>query len=467
MTLALSDSRDLTLAAFRRVAWDGEDVELGAAGLRRMSESRRAFEAFLAAHEGERLYGITTAHHSGARTLLSGTARAEYARRIPATPASFGPPLPERLVRGIVVARLAGFLSGASAVRPALGEAVAAMLQEPMPRVPARGHGDSGEIIVLRAVFGRLEERVALETKEGMALINGAPAAAAALADGTLAAGERLGVAEELLALALEAARAPHAHLDPALEAAWSDPYEQTSLRRLRQLLEGGHEDRGAYQAAVAFRNVPRLAGWLRRVHAQAQDSATVSLAAPGDNPLFAAEGDGERPARILSNAGYHDPRAAPTLNALALGWAEAASLGAVLATRLAELPDGLLGAEAQPAVSLLSMTALGWAEEARLATSPTLISLGGSPPSDTSSPALLAWRLAEDAGTCLQAVLAVLAVLSAHTIYVTGRRPPPGLAEWSQRILEAFPPDAHPSRYGESLQAIADQIEHTVHPGG
>ncbi len=467
MTVALSDPRDLTLAVFRRVAWDGEDVTVGVAGSERMSQSRRAFEAFVAAHEGEHLYGITTAHHSGAKVLLSREARAAYARRIPATPASFGPPLPERLVRGIVVARLAGFLGGASAVRPELGEAVAGMLAEPMPVVPARGHGDSGEIIVLRAVFGGLENRVELETKEGMALVNGAPAAASALADCTLAAQGRLRVAEELLALALEAALAPEAHLDPALDAAWSDPYEQVSLQRLRKLLQGGHDHRGGYQAAVAFRNVPRLAGWLRRVEAQARQSATISLSAPGDNPLFAAGGDGPAGARILSNAGYHDPRAAPTLNALALGWAEMASLAAVLATRLAELPGGLAAVEPQPAVSLLSMTALGWAEEARLAASPTLISLGGSPPSDTSSPALLAWRLAEDAGTCLQAVLAVLAVLAAHTIYVTGRRPPPRLAQWSQRILEAFPPDSHASRYGPALQAIADHIEQTVRTAG
>ncbi len=170
-------------------------------------------------------------------------------------------------------------------------------------------------------------------------------------------------------------------------------------------------------------------------MQAQAEECAAISLSAPGDNPAFALE-----PSRVLSNAGYHDPRAAPALNALAAAWADLASLAAVQAARLAEDPDGLSASEAEPEVSLLSMTALGWAEEARLAAAPTLISLGGSAPSDTSSPALLAWRLAEEAGAALQATLAALAVISAHTLAVAGRRVPPALAARAARRDEALP---------------------------
>ncbi len=112
-------------------------------------------------------------------------------------------------------------------------------------------------------------------------------------------------------------------------------------------------------------------------------------------------------------------------------------------------------------------MTALGWAEEARLAAAPTLISLGGSPPSDTSSPALLAWRLAEDAGACLQAGLASLAVLAAHTIAAAGRPLPPALHERFDATLERFPRRLHTSGYQDALGRIADDIERRVHPVG
>jgi histidine ammonia-lyase len=370
------------------------------------------------------------------------------------------------MVRGIVAARVSGFVNGAAAVRPELAQAVAAMLSASMPIVPARGHGEPGEIGTLRAVFGELEDKLELEPKEGMALINGAPAAAAALADIALAAANRLAVAEETFALAFDAAQAPMAHLDPALDDAWRDPYEACALARLRELLNGSIAHRTGHQSAVAFRDTPRALGWQRRLQSWIEECAAISLSAPGDNPIFAPADNHGRSARILSNAGYHDARAAPMINAVASGWADLASLAAVQATRLAESPTGLAAHENEPEVTLLSMTALGWAEEARHAASQTLISLGGSPPSDTSSPALLAWRLAEDAGGCLQAVLATLAVLAVHTMIAEERHPPEQLRDRFDRVRERFPPGTHTREYGVSLEDIAADIEKQIYNG-
>ena len=123
-----------------------------------------------------------------------------------------------------------------------------------------------------------------------MALVNGAPCAAAALADAALGARGRLAVLEEAFALALEAVRAPHAHLDPALDGGWRDPHEAASLGSLRALLEDGATERRSHQVAVAFRDAPRLLGWFRRVLQQAEECAAISLSAPGDNPTFAPE---------------------------------------------------------------------------------------------------------------------------------------------------------------------------------
>jgi histidine ammonia-lyase len=466
MSIVLAAPGDLDLAAFRRIAWEGETVELSRAAVERMAASRRAFEEFVTAAGERHFYGITTAHHRGAGVLLEAEARVAYARRIPPTPASFGLPLPERMVRGIVAARVSGFVSGAAGVRPELAHVVAAMLSAPMPTVPARGHGEPGEIGTLRSVFGALEDELELEAKEGMALINGAPAAAAALADIALAGMNRLAVAEEILALSFEAAHGLEAHIDPALDEAWRDSHEAAALARLRELLAGSSARRPGHQSAVAFRDTPRLLGWQRRLQSWIEECAAISLAAPGDNPIFARGDDHGRSARILSNAGYHDARAAPMINAMARGWADLASLAAVQATRLAESPTGLAAQESQPEVTLLSMTALGWAEEARHAAGPTLISLGGSPPSDTSSPALLAWRLAEDAGTCLQGVLANLAVLAVHTIIADGRRPPEPLGERFEHVRERFPQDTRAPEYGVSLAAVAEEIEKQIHNG-
>jgi len=47
--------------------------------------------------------------------------------------------LDERVVRGIVFARLADFIGGHAKVRPELARRVAALLDGPMPRVPLAG----------------------------------------------------------------------------------------------------------------------------------------------------------------------------------------------------------------------------------------------------------------------------------------------------------------------------------------
>jgi histidine ammonia-lyase len=227
--------------------------------------------------------------------------------------------------------------------------------------------------------------------------------------------------------------------------------------------VSGGDPERRPYQAAVAFRNAPRTLGWVRRVQAQVEACAEISLRAPGDNPSFLGPGPDNAPPRIASNAGYHDPRAAPSLNALAATWADLAGLAATQATRLAEDPAGLSAAETAPRVSLHTMTALGWAEEARVAAAPTFMSLGGSAPSDTSSPALLAWRLADDAGACLEAVLAVLAVLAVHTIDAAGRPVPPALEGLAAAVRTAFDGDVPPAGYGAALAAVAVELARRV----
>ena len=89
--------------------------------------------------------------------------RSARARRRPRglwTAASFGEPLPERVTRAIVLARLANLVDGHAGARPALALAVAAMLDGgPLPAVPARGNGGSGEILALGHLFGELAER--------------------------------------------------------------------------------------------------------------------------------------------------------------------------------------------------------------------------------------------------------------------------------------------------------------------
>ena len=113
-----------------------------------MERAHAAFEAFLAARlaedPGALLYGVTTGPGDAGDAVLSDRARGTRPRGL-WTAASFGEPLPERVTRAIVLARLANLVDGHAGARPSLALAVAAMLDGgPLPAVPARGTAGPG-----------------------------------------------------------------------------------------------------------------------------------------------------------------------------------------------------------------------------------------------------------------------------------------------------------------------------------
>src|SRR5689334_20183432 len=212
MSVTIATRADITPDALRRVAWEGEDAELAPAALERMDRAHASFTAFVEARiaedPGALIYGTTTAPGDGAAVALTAEAQARRPTRL-WTAHAFGAPLPDRVVRGIVLARLANFVDGHAAVRAHVATAVTAMLGAPLPEVPAQGNGGAGEIVALGRLFYDLSARLDLHPKERMGLINGSPCAAALVADIALAGQARLALAESVLALAVEAARAP------------------------------------------------------------------------------------------------------------------------------------------------------------------------------------------------------------------------------------------------------------------
>src|SRR5690349_22296160 len=131
MTLPLASRTDIDLDAVRRVAWEGEGVAFTPEALARMDDSHASFmalvEARLAADPGALIYGTTTAPGDGAAVALTPEAQARRPTRL-WTAHTFGEPLPDRVVRAIVLARLSNFVEGNAAVRAEVARAVAGML---------------------------------------------------------------------------------------------------------------------------------------------------------------------------------------------------------------------------------------------------------------------------------------------------------------------------------------------------
>jgi histidine ammonia-lyase len=474
LTVILNKRADMTLTAFYRVAWKGENVRLGQRAMRRIAASRRSFLELIDKDPAVVIYGVTTAMGERANQRLSQQERDLHARIKPFPAAtSFGDYLPERAVRGIVFARLANFLEGHSATTPRIAQAVAEMLDgEPMPPVAASGQGGAGEILALYPLFAELSKRFDLEVKERGTLINGSPCAAALIADAAVAGRRRLQLALETFALSIEAFRAPLEHYDEALESLWGDPDEAAALRALRTYLSGTGGRRN-YQAPVSYRIVPRILGHAHRAVSAAERAASVSLSSVSDNPVY-LEPDRKHPyGRCISTGGYHNAWAAPALDDLAGIWADICLLcdrhgGKLLNGQISHLPDQLLvgrqpgQSDGRGNIGYVSMAANGYIEQAKSAAQRTFIPGSDSSASgqdDVATPAFLAWTKEARAARCLDASLAMLGVIASQAFYVTDRLAPRALRNYLEFIRAYVPPVIEDRILGPELDRLTDAI--------
>jgi histidine ammonia-lyase len=470
MGVPVSTRADITLDAVRRVAWEGEAVELAPEALARMDRCHAAFRAYVDARvaedPGALIYGTTTAPGDGAAVALTAEAQARRPTRL-WTAHAFGEPLPERVARAIVLARLANFVEGHAAARGSLAQAVAALLEAPLPPVPAQGSGGAGEIVALGRLFYDLSGRMELTPKERMALINGSPCAAALVADIALAGGRRLALAEAVFALAAEVAGAPRDAYAADFEELWGDEHETAALRALRELLAGGAEERQTHQASVSFRILPRVLGAARRAQAAAEAAAAVGLRAVTDNPVFVPP-DGARPlGAVISNGGYHNARAPAAIDGLGAAWADLCQLAQRVTDRLFQHPvTAPLLARDEWTMKPLHMVQTGFAEEARAHAGATLLSLGGFGQNDVPSMGFLAWRKADAVGGCLDSALAVLAALGAQALHGAGRQPPAALTGLVGEVRAVFPPIAEVRPVGVDVEALAAAFRRRVFAG-
>ena len=471
MSVSIATRADITPEAVRRVGWEGEAIALAPAAIERMDGAHASFRAFVDARvaedPGALIYGTTTAPGDGAAVALTAEAQARRPTRL-WTAHAFGAPLPERVVRAIVLARLANFVDGHAAVRAEVASAVAAMLDgAPLPEVPGQGNGGSGEIVALGRLFYGLSARLDLHPKERMALINGSPCAAALVADVALAGRGRLALAESVVALAVEAARAPLEAYSADLEPLWDDEHETAALRALRGLVAGGAPDRQAHQGAVSFRILPRVLGQLRRAQAEAEHAAGVALRSVTDNPVYVLP-DAERPlGTVISTGGYHNARGPAAMDGVGSAWADLCQLAQRLTDKLLQHPSTApLLARDEWTMKPLHMVQTGWAEEARALAGPTLLSLGGFGQNDVPSMSFLAWRRADAIGRCLDASLAILAALGAQALHAAGQAPPPALAALVDDVRAVFPPVEGVRALGPDGDALAAAFRRRVFDG-
>lgn len=479
MTVVLDKRWDVSLESFYRVAWCRENVRLSDAAMRRITAARTSFLNLIEDDPTVVIYGVTTSMGEMAHQRLTFEERERHARIKPFPAAtSFGEYLPDRVVRGIVLARLSNFIEGHAATTPRIAEAVARMLDgDAMPQIATAGQGGAGEILALYPLFAELSRAFDLQVKERGSLINGSPCAAALVADAALAARRRMRLILQTFALSIEAFRAPLEHYDAALETLWGDPDETAVLQALRGLLAGASDGRRHYQAPVSYRIVPRVLGHAHRAVAAAEHAASVSLASISDNPVYlppdAEHPDAEHPnGRCISTGGYHNSIATPALDGLAAIWADICLLCERHSTKLmngrvSQLPDMLLigrqpgESDGRGHIGYVPMAAAGYVEQAKATASHTFIhgSDAGQGQDDVASPVFHAFSKEQRAGRLLDASLAMLAVVSSQALHVTDRLPPPPLREFTSMVRLHVPPLVEDRILGPELGRLAEAL--------
>ena len=354
--------RDLTIDNVIEVARGRRAVQLDPAAADRMRASRAVIERLVA--DGATVYGVTTGFGDLADVRIEPSQTAELQRNLVRSHAAgVGTPLPDEVVRAMLVLRANALAVGLSGVRVELVELLISMLNGAIhPVVPSRGSlGASGDLAPLAHIalvlIGEGEASVdgagpgsgrealeragllpmTLEAKEGLALLNGTQLmcgiGALALHDA-----QRLALLADVMgAMSLEAMLGTAAAFAEELVAARPHRGQVASARHLRELLDGSeigasHATSGhKVQDAYSLRCMPQVHGAARDALAELERVVSVEINAATDNPLVFPGGS------VVSGGNFHGEPLALALDYAVMAVAELASISERRTARLVD----------------------------------------------------------------------------------------------------------------------------------
>ena len=335
----------------------GEAVLHFGAEARARVEASHSYVAALAAAgvDGPNVYGVNTGFGAFAETRIApDQIRMLQHNLLRSHACGVGPALGNEQVRALIALRAQVLALGHSGVRPKVIEQLVEMhSREVIPRVPSQGSvGASGDLAPLAhlalvligegeaSVDGEMTdgaaalreaglEPLALEAKEGLALINGTQLM---LAIGGLALAE----AQELVrlsdivgAMSLEALQGSSRPFDERIQAVRPHPGQAASANNLRMLLRESeiiesHRDCKKVQDPYSLRCMPQVHGASRDVIRFARGVIERELIAATDNPLIFV---GEEQTEVISGGNFHGQPLALALDAATMAVAELANL--------------------------------------------------------------------------------------------------------------------------------------------
>ncbi len=353
MTLALTGN-DLTLANVYEVSLNGGEVSLAPDARKRMDASRAVIDRLVAS--GETAYGVNTGFGKMASVRIStDQIRQLQTNLVRSHAVGVGALLSEPEVRAMILLRANAIAKGFSGIRPVAADTLCAMLNRRVhPVIPSQGSvGASGDLAPLahlaqvvigegeadyqgRRVAGGEAMRlagiapIALEAKEGLALLNGTQAMQSLLALGVRVSAILVDTADVAAALSLDALRGTPTAFDQRIAAARPHPGHAITARNLARINHGS-EIRESHRSAAkdprvqdpySLRCTPQVHGAVRDALANIRATLEIELNSATDNPLVFADTN-----EVLSGGNFHGQPLAMAADQLAVALATLAGI--------------------------------------------------------------------------------------------------------------------------------------------
>jgi len=364
------DGRSLDLDDVVAVARGREPVRLAPAAAKRVDASRRALEKVVA--KGALAYGIKTGFGELANVAISDAdVRALQINLLRSHAVGQGPPLRRDEVRAALLLRANTLAMGYSGVRRILVTRLLQLLNRGVhPVIPSRGSlGASGDLAPLAhlglVLVGEGEaevdghvlpgdkalaqadfEPLVLQSKEGLAIINGTSVMAGV---GALLVHDGLRLVKDAqiaASMSFEALRGSPKPFDDRLVSLKPQPGAREVAANLRRLLRGSeiipsHKGPHKVQDPYTLRCLPQVLGAVRSALSDAAVALRIEMNAATDNPLIFPEG------MSVSGGNFHAQALAMALDHVALGLAVLAGfserrIARLVDTRLSDLPPFL-----------------------------------------------------------------------------------------------------------------------------
>jgi histidine ammonia-lyase len=326
-------------------------VRIGDGVAGEMERSRKQVQAHL--DDDRPVYGITTGFGALADVRIPPRDLERLQRNlIRSHAAGTGEPLPAEVVRGMMLLRARTLAAGSSGVRPVLVERLVELLNRGItPAVPSRGSvGASGDLAQLAhiglcligegSVVGeggseptaealrRADlDALALEAKEGLALVNGTDGMSTL---GVLALHDAEGLlttADVTAAMTIEAALGTDRPFAQDVVELRPHPGQLASAANLRALLDGSEivashrHSEHAVQDPYSMRCAPQVHGAARDSAAFAGEVLDREIGSVVDNPVILDDG------RVESTGNFHGEPLAYAMDLLAVALTGIASI--------------------------------------------------------------------------------------------------------------------------------------------